>query len=95
MDTTGRKFPQREIRHRRFSIRPGKTSLWGENFLNGVMLEEEWKENVRMSVVIFFNFAGLLCPCIKRQDTVMRKPVTVETQVAITLYYLSEEGLGK
>ena len=56
------------------------------------MLEEEWKEHFRMSCVSFFNLAGLLRPYIKRQDTVMRKPITFETQVAVTLYYLSDEG---
>ena len=29
---------------------------------------------------------------IERQVTVMRSPVDVEKQVAITLYYLSDEG---
>ena len=43
------------------------------------MVEEEWKENFRMSHVSFFNLAGLLRPYIERQDTHMRKPVTVET----------------
>ncbi len=83
------KCPKRERRQRK---RPGRTSLLWDNFLNGVMLEEEWRENFRMSRVNFFNLAGLLRPYIKRQDTVMRKPVTVETQVAVILYYLSDEG---
>ena len=92
MDTTRRKCPRRERRLRRFWIRPGRTSLWWEHFLNCVMLEEEWKENFRMSRVSFFNLAGLLHPYIKHKDTVVRKPVTVETQVAVTVYYLSDEG---
>ena len=45
-----------------------------------------------MSHISFFNLAGLLRPYIKRQDTVMRKPVTAEIQVAVALYYLSDEG---
>ena len=40
----------------------------------------------------FFNLAGLLRPFIERQVTVMRDPVSVETQLAVTLYYLSDEG---
>ncbi len=92
MDSSPRKCPKSERRQRRFWKRPGRTSLWWDNFLNGVMLEEEWREYFRMSRVNFFNLAGLLRPYIKRQDTVMRKPVTVETQVAVTLYHLSDEG---
>ena len=56
------------------------------------MLEEEWKENFRMSRVSFFNLASLLCPHVEGQVTVMREPVAVETQLAVTLYYLSDEG---
>ena len=33
---------------RRFGIRPGRTCVWWDNFLNGVMIAEEWKENFRM-----------------------------------------------
>ena len=92
MDTTPRKCPRRVRRQRRFWIRPGRTSLWWDNFLNGIVLEEEWKENFRMSRVSFFNLVGLLRPYIERQVTIMHNPVSVETQVAITLYYLSDEG---
>lgn len=56
------------------------------------MLEEEWKENFRMSRLSFFNLADLLHPYIERQVTIMHIPVAVETQVAVTLYYLSDEG---
>lgn len=56
------------------------------------MLEEEWKENFRMSRVSFFNLASLLRPHVEGQVTVMREPVSVETQLAVTLYYLSDEG---
>ena len=56
MDTARRKPPRKERKQRRFWIRPGRTSLWWDNFLNGVMLEEEWKENFRMSRVSFFQF---------------------------------------
>ena len=56
------------------------------------MLEEEWKENFRMSCVSFFNFVSLLYSYIECQVTHMRIPVCPETQVALTLYYLSDEG---
>ena len=34
---------------RRFWTRPGRTSAWWDNFINGTMIEEEWRENFRMS----------------------------------------------
>ena len=34
--------------HRRqFWTRPGRTSAWWDNFINGTMIEEEWRENFR------------------------------------------------
>ena len=49
------------------------------------MLAEEWKENFRMG-------KDKLRPFIERKVTNMRLPVSVETQVASTIYYLSDEG---
>ena len=63
-----------------------------EQFLSGIMVEDEWKENFGMSHISFFNLASLLCPYIEHQVTNMRTLVSVETQVAVTLYYLSDEG---
>jgi len=77
---------------RRFWIRPGRTSVWWNNFLDGVMLPEEWKENFRMGKDNFHKLCGELRPFIQRKVTNMRLPVPVETQVALTLYYLSDEG---
>ena len=92
MDSTQKKCPRNAKRQRRFWVRPGRTSAWSDNFLNGVMLEEEWKENFRMSQVGFFKLCDLLRPYIEHQVTIMRTPVSVETQIAVTLYYLSDEG---
>ena len=92
IESSKKKGPKRERRQRRFWVRPGRTCLWWENFLNGVVLEEEWKENFRMSRINFYNLAGLLRPYIEQKVTVMREPVSVETQLAVTLYYLSDEG---
>lgn len=53
-----------------------------------------WKKSGRriFECLEFRKLAGLLRPYIERQVTVMREPVSVETQVAVTLYYLSDEG---
>ena len=40
----------------------------------------------------FLKLCNELRPFIKRQTTVMLHPVEVERQVALTLYYLSDEG---
>ena len=53
------------------------------------MLAEEWKENFRMGKD---KLCGELRPFIERKVTNMRLPVSVETQVASTIYYLSDEG---
>lgn len=45
-----------------------------------------------MTRVNFYKLCDELRPIIQRQDTCMQSPVDVEKQVAITLYYLSDEG---
>ena len=87
-----RKCPWKGRKRRRFWIRPGRTSAWWDNLFNGVMVEEEWKENLRMSRESFNELCDLLGPYIEQQTTHMRRPITVETQVAILLYYISDEG---
>ena len=82
----------RARRARRFWVRPGRTSIWWQNFVHNVVLAEEWKENFRMSQESFLQLSSLLRPFIERKVTSARAPVDVETQVAVTLYYLSDEG---
>ena len=36
-------------RPRRFWVRPGRTTVWWDNFVAGIVVEEEWKENFRLS----------------------------------------------
>ncbi|CAH3192452.1 unnamed protein product, partial [Porites evermanni] len=38
----------------RFWKRPGRTSAWWDNFINGTMIEEEWRENFRIFPVDAF-----------------------------------------
>ena len=78
--TIQRRRPKRERRQWWFWARSGWTSLWWNKFfLNGIILEEEWKENFRMSRVSFYNLSNLLRPHIERQVTIMRRPISVET----------------
>ena len=56
------------------------------------MLEEEWKENFRMSKLTFFKLCDAVRPFLVKQCTNMRMSVSEEKQVAVTLYYLLDEG---
>ena len=73
-------------------MRPGRTSLWWENFVNNIVVAEEWRENFRMSKENFMKLCDKVRPFLLKQSTNMRSPISVEKQVAVTLYYLSDEG---
>ena len=60
--------------------------------MSDTVVAEEWKENFRMSKLSFYKLCDELRPYIEKQITTMRSPVSVEKQVALTLYYLSDEG---
>ena len=45
-----------------------------------------------MSEASFYMLCEELRPYLTKQTTKLRKPVSVETQVAATLYYLADEG---
>ncbi|KAM4555658.1 putative nuclease HARBI1 [Odontesthes bonariensis] len=88
--------PQRRVTRRatrrRFWVRPGRTSSWWDNFVNGVVLEEEWKENFRMSRPSLVALSEELRPHIEGQTTNMREAIAPLKKVAVTLYYLSDMG---
>ena len=79
-------------KQRRFWTRPGRKSAWWDNFVNKVVVAEEWKENFRMSRRNLLKLSELLRPYIEDETNRMRCPVDVTKKVACTLYYLSEEG---
>ena len=87
-----RRRTMKRRRHRRFWVRPGRTTAWWDNFVTGIVIEEEWKENFRMCRTNFNKLCSELHEYIQREETVMRSPIDVERQVAMTLYYLSDEG---
>ena len=45
---------RKKIGRRKYCVKPGRTSLWWENVLNGLSTDEEWKINFRMSREISF-----------------------------------------
>ncbi len=83
---------RRPRNQRRFWIRPGRTSAWWQNFIDDIVVPEEWRENFRMSKENFFKLCDEIRPYLIKQRTAMREPLSVEKQVAVTLYYLADEG---
>ena len=69
---------------RRFWVRPGRTSLWWDNFISRKGVEEEWRENLRMSQLSLYRLADKLRPQIEGKTTIMRAPVDAVKEVAIT-----------
>ena len=63
-----------------------------ENFENGLVIEEEWCENFRMSRATFYKLCDQLQLCLQKRRTIMREPLAIDTRVAITLYCLADEG---
>ena len=75
----------------RFWIRPGQTSSWWDNFWAGQKVSEEWKENFCTSQESFEKLCTELRPYIQKNKTRFHDPISVEKQVAATLYYLADE----
>ena len=67
-------------------------STWWDNFNADIMVPEEWREDFRMSKESFYLLCAELKPYIEKLSTNMRRAIDVECQVAVTLYYLSDEG---
>nr|XP_055026760.1 putative nuclease HARBI1 [Misgurnus anguillicaudatus] len=84
--------PIRRRQIRRLWTRPGRTSKWWDNFVEGVVDDHAWRENFRMSKDCVVALSEELSPYIKGETTNMRTPVGVLKKVACTLYYLSDEG---
>ena len=50
---------------RRFWTRAGRTTAWWDNFINGTMIEEEWRDNFRMFKTSLLKLAEKLRPYIE------------------------------
>ena len=88
-----RNTKKKERKPPRFWVRPGRSSRWWTNILNNKATLEEWRVNCRMSEALFYMLCQELRPYLTKQTTKLRKPVSVETQVAVTLYYFADEGI--
>ncbi|XP_013407293.1 protein ANTAGONIST OF LIKE HETEROCHROMATIN PROTEIN 1 [Lingula anatina] len=63
-------------------------NMFWEHTVNVTFTEREWKENFRMSKDSFNFLCNILRPQLTRQETHLRHSITVEKQVAITLWFL-------
>ena len=68
------------------------TDAWWKNFEHNVVLPEEWRENFRMSRESLFVLCDMLQQLLTRTTTNMRRPIAVEKQIPVILYFLSDEG---
>ena len=46
-------------------VAPGRTSVWWENFMSGLLIDTEWKNNFRMTRRNFFKLCENLGPMIE------------------------------
>lgn len=76
---------------RKYWVKPGRTDLWFKNILKGEADESEWYDNFRMNKESFFTQCDKLTPYLQKQH-VVRAPLSVEKQVRMFLYYISDEG---
>ena len=54
---------------RRYWTRPGRTSAWLDNFASQTVVEEEWKENFKMSRPTFLLQCKKLRPFVQKKAT--------------------------
>lgn len=87
-----RRKPLKRLTKRKYWVRPGRTDQWFKNMMEGRCAEEEWMENFRMRRDSFEKLCDKLRAQLQRQTTVLRKPLSVEKQVGIFLYYIADEG---
>ena len=80
-------------RKRRHWKNPGRTGAWWLNAWNGVLTEEEWHVNFRMSRADFSDLLKTLKPYISPNPNSFRPDtVSAEKKLAMTLYYLKDQG---
>ena len=81
-------------RKRRRWINPGQTDRWWRNLWSGKLLESEWSSNLRMSREHFMELVEIMRPNLETKCGSFRvDALSVEKKVAMTLYYLKDQGL--
>lgn len=81
-------------RRRRRWINPGRTDRWWQNLWSGKLLESEWRLNLRMNREHFMELVEMVRPNLEIKCGNFRADaLSVEKKVAMTLYYLKDQGL--
>ena len=73
-------------KQRRFWTRPGRTSAWWDNFVNEVVVAEEWRENFRMSRGNYHRLKVLLTGACLKRDNAVAPPIKVWTQNILSVF---------
>ena len=74
-------------------MKPGRTDKWWDNLYSGNATEDAWIQNFRMTKADFLELVDLIRPYAKESSCQVRRDViTLEKRVAITLYYLKDQG---
>ena len=66
-----------------------RSSDWWERIVLETFQEEDWQENFRMSHATFVYICNELRCRLLRQNTTMRRAITVEKRVAVNLWKLA------
>ena len=87
-------FSYRIIRRKKSVwVKPGRTDRWWQNLISGKLAEEEWKKNLRMAKHDFHKLVDLIKPfAVERSTRVRKDTIDLSKRVAITLYYLKDQG---
>lgn len=88
-----RNMKRRHVYRGRVWRRPGCTEQWWLNLYNWDLPELEWKKNFRMNREVFMILANEFRPHIEpRRSPRGHDVLTVEKQLALTLYFLKDQG---
>ena len=72
---------------------PGRTDIWWHKLSSEELLQEEWCKNLRIDVNSFMEIADELRPVIApHADSFRYDTVSAEKKVAMTLYYIKDQG---
>ena len=66
-----------------------RSNIWWEEVVKSTFTSRDWLENFRMSNATFLYVCNEIRSSVERSDTTMRRAISVEQRVALTLWYLS------
>ena len=90
-----RKSQERKTSRKRRSVWyvRGRTGRWWDNMVSGILPEDNWKKNFRMSRELFDQLVNALNPWISPNlNSPNYRAIPANKKVGITLYYLKDTG---